>query len=47
MRIKDDLVKLLDAKLAELEKTHPGVNWNRLEVARFMLYKALQTERGD
>jgi len=42
MRIKDDLADLLDAKLKELEKAVPGVNWNRLEVARYVLYGALR-----
>lgn len=44
LRIKDDLVEMLDAKVLELEKEIPGVDWTRYEVARFMLYKALRED---
>jgi hypothetical protein len=47
LRIKDDLREYLDAKQAELEEEHPGMNWTRCEVARFMLYKAFKAEEGE
>ena len=47
LRVKDDLVEMLDVKLLELEREHPGMNWTRAEVARYMLYRALQAEQED
>lgn len=44
LRIKDDLKEKLDAKARELEETHPGMNWSRCDVARYMLYRAFLGE---
>ena len=46
MRIKNDLVDLLDAKARELAEVYPEIEWNRVQVARHMLYKAFK-DAGD
>jgi len=47
LRIKDDLVEKIDAKISSLEDEHPGSSWTRNDVVRYMLYKAFQDERDD
>ena len=47
MRLKDDLVAMLDAKSSALEALHLGSTWSRSDVARYMIYKAFQAEHDD
>jgi hypothetical protein len=44
LRCRDDLVEMLDKKLAELCEELPEIQWNRADVARHMLYKAFKAE---
>jgi hypothetical protein len=47
VRIKDDLVKLIDAKACELADVYPEIEWNRGQVVRHMLYKLFKDEQDD
>jgi hypothetical protein len=44
LRIKEDLIQKIDAKMLELEEEFPGSTWTRNDVVRYMLYKAFRDE---